>query len=253
MQSALLAADGRASALAAELYRATGDLVGVEEEQWMNGGWRGRVHLVPALPMDKNRKHLEWILASAKDYDEFFSALTQGRDTPIPYRHQPIAFRFMQSVDARTPSAWALDWTIAYNVAGSLNISSDSVRETLFHEIFHLNDDAHGGWSPKALGSIYDSIVARCGARADCLAPYTPNGTMVRGGTYYAFQPNNGSGVHEYAAELALRYYREQRTVLAGKPPVRPAFKCGRAENRQAWALLINDFFGGIDRVPACR
>jgi hypothetical protein len=75
---------------------------------------------------------------------------------------------------------------------------------------------------------------------------------MVRGGTYYAFQPDNGDGVHEYAAELALRYYREQRALVRGEAPVLPPFKCGPEESARAWSLIVDEFFGGVDLVPDC-
>ena len=75
---------------------------------------------------------------------------------------------------------------------------------------------------------------------------------MVRGGTYYAFQPDNGDSVHEYAAELALRYYREHRAVLGATRLARAPFKCGPEENRRAWAAIAAEFFGGVDLVPAC-
>jgi hypothetical protein len=125
------------------------------------------------------------------------------------------------------------------------------VRETLFHEIFHLNDGARS-FSRRALGAIYDGIVARCGARTPCLTPYAPTTTMVRGGTYYAFQPDNGDGVHEYAAEIALRYYQDTRATLRGEPPARRPFRCGPPENARAWALIVSEFFGGVDLLPAC-
>lgn len=73
-----------------------------------------------------------------------------------------------------------------------------------------------------------------------------------RGGTYYAFQPNNGASVHEYAAELATRWYLEQRAIQRREKLDRPAFKCGPAENERAWRLLVDEFFGGADAVPAC-
>jgi hypothetical protein len=74
---------------------------------------------------------------------------------------------------------------------------------------------------------------------------------QVRGGTYYAFQENNGDAVHEYAAELALRYYREQRAVLRGEPTGK-RFKCGPPENAQAWGLVAAEFFRGEDRTGPC-
>ena len=91
--------------------------------------------------------------------------------------------------------------------------------------------------------------VERC-TRTACLAPYAPTGTLVRRGTYYAFQP--GNDVHEYAAEVAIRYYRENRAVIRGEPAIRPVFKCGPDENRHAWEALRDEFFGGVDLVPPC-
>ncbi len=79
--------------------------------------------------------------------------------------------------------------------------------------MFHLNDADHGDWSPAHLASLQDAIEHKCGDVTACLAPYAPTGTIVRRGTYYAFQP--GNDVHEYAAETALRYYRENRAVDA--------------------------------------
>ena len=76
---------------------------------------------------------------------------------------------------------------------------------------------------------------------------------MVRGGTYYAFQQDNGAVVHEYAAELAVRYFKEQSEMLATGKLSRPAFKCGPSENGRAWQALVTEFFAGLDRVPACR
>ena len=249
------AGDPAARALALDLYDHTGDVAGVEREHTMNGGYRGMLHLVPVLPIKEERPHLERVTAALKDYDAFFGALVRADSPAIAYRWRAISFRFFRSVHARTPSAYALDWSIGYNVAGSLNGSADSVRETVFHEIFHLNDAAHGDergndWSTKALAGIYADVVRRCGTNAACLGPFAPNSTMVRGGTYYAFEP--GNDVREYAAELAIRYYREQRGMLREGPVVTPAFKCGRPENAQTWTAITTEFFGGIDLVPAC-
>jgi hypothetical protein len=151
-------------------------------------------------------------------------------------------------VNRRTPAAWAVDWSVHYNVAGSINGSDDQVRELLFHEIFHLNDQAHRGWSARALGPVYAAIVARCGAKKACLAPWAPVETSTRG-TWYAFLPANGVG--EYAAELATRYLREQRVVARGGRVARP-FKCRTPENAMAWSLLAAEFFGNADLVPGC-
>lgn len=76
---------------------------------------------------------------------------------------------------------------------------------------------------------------------------------MVKGGTYYAFMPDNGTMVFEYAAELAVRYYTEQSAAMTGARLDDPLFKCGPPENRQAWELVRDEFFGGVDLTPACR
>jgi hypothetical protein len=251
--------DTKATSIAHELYVKWRIVAGVEVAHTMNGGYRGMIRLVPAVPVGAERKHLEWVAAAMADFDVFFAELEKFRATtadagaraagPKPYRFRPITLRFMRSIAARTPAAYAHDWTVAYNFAGTLNISADAVRETMFHEIFHLNDASHGDWSPPALGAAFDVVAKKCGTAIPCLTPYTPNDTIVRGGTYYSFQP--GNGVMEYAAELALRYYREQRAALRNLPKVKP-FKCGPPENAKTWALMRDEFFGGVDAVPAC-
>ncbi len=253
--AARYAAAPSAAAVARSLYETTGDVAGLLPAETMEGGFRGTLHLVPELPVRGRQRHLEWVASAAADYDDFFHRLTASDPdharNPVPYRWRALGFRFMRSVSRTTPSAYATGWTVAYNVDGSLNTSRDAVRELLFHEIFHLNDAAHGDWSVRALGAVFDSIVSRCHVAMGCLAPYAPTDTRVRGGTYYAFQPDNGEAVHEYAAELALRYYREERAVLRGERPL-AAFKCGPPENARAWHLLVDEFFGGLDRTPAC-
>src|SRR5262249_29517302 len=97
----------------------------------------------------------------------------------------------------------------------------------------------------------FETIVSRCGTDTRCLRPYAPNSTLVRGGTYYAFQP--GNGVAEYAAELAIRYFREMRARERGKALPEPAFKCGPPENARAWELMVTEFLGGADQTPPCR
>ncbi|MDF2695404.1 MAG: hypothetical protein K0S65_3787 [Labilithrix sp.] len=248
--------DTKAVSLSHELFVKWKIVAGVEVAHTMDGAYRGMIRIEPALPIGAERKHLEWIVDAMTDFDRFFVELEArgAASRPERFRFKPLTLRFMRSVAARTPSAYAHDWTVAWNLAGSLHTSADAVRETLFHEIFHLNDYAHpppGGeaWSFSALGATFQRVVEKCGTRAPCLAPYTPNDTMVRGGTYYSFQP--GNGVREYAAELALRYYREQRAVFRSLP--RPkAFKCGPPENVRAWTSMRDEFFGGVDVVPDC-
>ncbi len=250
---AAYAGDPVAAKVALGLYVATGDVAGVGPEEMMDGGFRGKIRLVPQLPKGAYRKHLVWVLAAMTNIETFFTDLYAG-DTAVPsYRWRALQFRFVRSIKKRTPSAYAFGWTIEYNVDGSLLTSAPGVKETLFHELFHNNDFEHGDWSAKTLQTDFDAIVRRCGTKVTCLAPFAPGTTKVRAtGTYYAFQPNNGNGVHEYAAELAVRYFREQSEMLASKKLKRPAFKCGPAENARAWAAFVGEFFGGRDLVPAC-
>lgn len=243
--------DTQARAMALALYRDIGDVAGVGPEEIMDGGYRGKIHLVPQLPLGKYRKHLVWVSAARKSIDAFFTELFDGHAAPA-YRWRAITFRFVRSVKKRTPSAYAFAWIIEYNVEGSLMTSEAGVRETLFHELFHNNDADHGGWSARTLQKDYDAIVKKCGTKVACLAPYAPNTTKVRGGTYYAFQPNNGNGVHEYGAELAVRYWKEQSEILRTKKLSKPAFKCGPPENARAWKALVDEFFAGRDLVPPC-
>jgi hypothetical protein len=116
-----------------------------------------------------------------------------------------------------------------------------------------LNDADHGtrgdDWSEHALAPTYDAIVAKCKASTPCLSKYAPNDTMVRGGTYYAFQP--GNDVREYAAELSVRYFKEQSAALNGGDRQTP-FKCTGSENAKSWNAMVTEFFGGIDLTKAC-
>ena len=245
--------DPKAAKVALELFQTTGDVAGVGPEEVMDGGFRGTIKLVPQLPIHGYRKHLVWVADGSQSIDRFFDSLFAGQPKPS-YRWHALQFRFVRSLVKHRPSAYAFAWTIEYNVEGSLNTSAKSVRETLFHELFHLNDEAHGDWSAAQLGADYRAILKKCGARPTlaCFSPYAPNDTRVRGGTYYAFQQNNGETVHEYAAELAVRYFKEQSEMLGKGRLSRRAFKCGPAENARAWRALVSEFFADRDLVPAC-
>ncbi len=252
--TARYAKDAKARTAALALYADTGDVAGVGAEEIMDGGYRGKIHLVPALPIGDYRVHLAWTLAAMRAIDAFFAAQFPAAIGAPAYRWRALAFHFVRSVGKRTPSAYATSWAVTYNVSGSLLTSVDGVLETLFHELFHDNDEAHRDWSARTLATDYAAILTRCGEHPTmkCLAPYAPGPTVVRGGTYYAFQPNNGDGVHEYAAELAVRYFDEQRAMQRAGKLTAAAFKCGPAENARAWAALVDEFFGGRDLVPAC-
>jgi hypothetical protein len=253
--------DAAAATVAARLYDATGDVAGLEPEGDFDGGWRGQIHFVPELPVGRYRRHLVDVAAALEDLERFLDDVRARAPAPVHYRTRDVAFRFLRSVGRTTPSAFAEHGSVGYNVAGSLLGTASGVKETLVHEYFHLNDEPADEnaepWSARALGPIFDGIVASCGERQPCLAPYAPNDTTVRGGTFYAFQP--GGGPHEYAAELAVRYVKEVKARLAAAPPpvvvaaqgARP-FKCGPAENARAWAALVGAFFGGFDPIPGC-
>jgi hypothetical protein len=40
--------------------------------------------------------------------------------------------------------------------------------------------------------------------------------------------------------------------ALDGKPLPIPAFKCGPPDDAEAMGLVAEEFFGGVDVVPAC-
>jgi hypothetical protein len=242
------AADPSAQLLALSLFDTDGDDVDTLPAEAFDGGYRGTIQLVPALPVGADRKHLAWVASALRDYDDFFAAL--GRRGSPRYRWHGLSLHFFRSVGNTTPNAFAWNWNVAYNVHGSLDTSADAVRETLFHEIFHLDDADHGDWSASHVARLQESIERRCGARTACLAPYAPTATIVRNGTYYAFQPGNDA--HEYAAEVATRFYLENRASLLGEGRTVPAFKCGPAENRIAWDAIKDEFFGGVDLVADC-
>jgi len=248
------AKDAKAKVLAVGLYKDLEHVVDVGADEIMDGGYRGKIHLVPELPIGGYRKQLVWVSAALHSIDDFFG----GFDKKPSYRWRGLELHFVRSLGKRTPSAYATGWTITHNVVGSLLTSETGVRETYFHELFHLNDFDHGDWSSKTLAKDYAAIVKKCGATGakavKCLSPFAPNDTKVRAsGTYYAFQPNNGDGVHEYAAELAVRYFKEQIEMATKHALSRPAFKCGTPENARAWQGLVDEFFSGRDLVPACR
>lgn len=251
--AARYAQDPAARDVALDLYASTGGVPGVLPAQELDGGYRGTIELVPELPIGTYRMHLEFVRYAMRDFEWFFSGLARSASKPIAYRFRDVDLRFFRSVGRTTPSAFTEGkWEVSYNVSGTLVSTAPSARETLFHELFHVNDWTHQDWSARMLTDIVQGIVARCGTSTACLAPYTPTETMVHGGTYYAFQPNNGNMVFEYAAELAVRYLTEEHDALAGVAAAKPAFKCGPIENRRAWALIRDEFFGGADLVSAC-
>lgn len=272
--------DKDSRALALTLYDETGSLAGLLPEETSDDGRGGKVHLMPARPIGPNRDHLQWIVDAFRDYKRFLDGLrakaadkapppgaaaspkgdtpppgdtASPADTPSPkkvaFRDRPVDFRFFYTDKGGNPSAFAVRRNVGYNLFGAVNVSDTTVRDTLFHEIFHLNDARLGAALEDALAPIYAKIAARCGKKTSCLAPYAPTDTFVNG-AYYAF--SLAGSPKEYAAEVGLRYYREHRLLLENKPLPVPPFECGAPENQEAYRLVADTMFAGIDLVPPC-
>jgi hypothetical protein len=240
----------RDAELATSLYTRFGLTAGVEADHVMNGGYRGMIHIVPEWPTSRELDYIDDAFTHIDAFERNVRTRA-GKTERFPrYRWRNLALRFFRSERRTTPSAYASAWYVAYNIAGSLMRTSASVEETLFHEIFHANDRAHGDWAQRELAHAQQSIKGRCGAVSGCLTRFAPGSTVVRGGTYYAFQPGNGP--EEYAAELAVRFYVEHTAILAGKRATRPWFKCQAPENAATWAKLTHEMFDDVDLTPAC-
>jgi hypothetical protein len=200
--------------------------------------------------MADDARHLELLTNAFRGLDEFFNKLGMHAHAPIRFSFRGVGVKFFRTLNTRTPSAYANTTFIGYNVAGELSDRAKDVEETLLHELFHLNDAARDGWSLRELTPDYQAIVDRCGSDQACFERFAPHETKVDGGIYYAFHPT--SGVREYAAELAIRYVREQSAALDHVPPG-SSFKCAAPENARAWTAVAREFFGGVDLTPRCE
>ena len=242
--------DAEALELARSLYAKTGVLPGVDTTKSQSTYSGEHVQTRPALPVGDDRQHLAWIIASFERYDEVFAMLAAQAPGQIDFRLRPDAFVFFRTETRTYPSAWGQGGVVGYNLDGPLHTSERDVLETLFHELFHLNDERRGGWSANVLGDLFEGIVSRCGGDHECLAGFAPFDTRVPDGTYYPFDERTRD-VREYGAELALRWYLEHEAILNGAP-LEPPFKCGSDANRAAWDRLARDFFGGLDLSRDC-
>src|SRR5512139_1164343 len=74
--------DTKAKAHALALFQDVGDVAGVGPEEVMDGGYRGKIHLVPQLPKGKYRQHVEWVATARKAIDAFFVQLFDGQAPP---------------------------------------------------------------------------------------------------------------------------------------------------------------------------
>ncbi len=241
-------------ALARALYFDKKTPIGVEMHTSVDGYRGERVALFPALPVGEHRHHLEWLNAGLERFDAFFERLNERASRPIAFEPRPQGFVFFTTDGPSYPSAYCSDGLIAYNLLGPLHAERDEMHDTLFHELFHINDARHGQpsyWSVQKLDGLYQRILTRCADDHECLERYSPHPTIVPQGTFYAFDHRTGD-VREYAAELALRYFREHEAVLAGTPLAQEPFKCQSEENALSWREVVDEFFGGVDLIPEC-
>lgn len=175
------------------------------------------------------------------------------RDTLQYPAHRPILRLVRASPPSRTPSAVSRAGEIVINVDGSLLGDLERAVALLAHERFHLVDRHVAGvtWSARRLADSVNATLAECQGRLDCLKRYAPTSLMVRGGTYYAFQPGNNVAM-EFAAELAARIILD----AIGNPATRsadPHFKCRSPRNAFVWRAMVDDYFAGVDPSPRCR
>src|SRR5262249_43471830 len=160
------------------LYSETGSLAGLLPEETTDDGHGGKVRLLPARPIGQNRDHLTWIVDAFRDYQRFLKGLSaKGR---VTFRDRPVHFRLFYSEKGGNPSALALKRNFGYTLFASFNVPAAAVRNTLSHEIFHLNDSRHEDWAARVIAPVFDGIVARCGQKNACLSPYSPTDTMIR-------------------------------------------------------------------------
>lgn len=244
--------DPAAATAARTLFDRYRIVAGVERASRMDGGYRGLIELVPAWPVGRRSRMLTWVLDAHERIERVLASTRAIATRPVAYEHRGITYRFVRSVGRRTPSAYASDWTIGFNVEGSLHRNRDAVANTLVHEILHLNDESDR-FTATALRAIHTRILERCAGSSRCLATFAPTRVRVRGGTYYSFQPDNGDAVVEYGAELASRWFEEhERIARDGRLRTTP-FRCLAPENAEAYRLIADRFFGGVDRTPPCR
>lgn len=245
--------DPDALALALALYREKGTLAGVDARASIESFHGREEPLFPALPLGSQRYHLAWIRSSLESFDALLGAVAARAAKPVFFEPRPTGVVFFRTAAPAYPSQYSLDDIIGYNLVGPLQADPRDMRETLFHELFHLNDSRDDLWSERVLRSLFDSLVARCSGDHDCLTPFAPHDTVVPDGTYYAFDEASGN-VREYAAEVAVRYLVESESALSGEERARwgSPFKCRTEENRTAWSLIVAEFFGDVDLTADC-
>ena len=53
--------DPKAKAIARSLFESYGHVTGPGKDEVMDGGYRGKIHLVPEMPKSKYRQQLVWV------------------------------------------------------------------------------------------------------------------------------------------------------------------------------------------------
>jgi hypothetical protein len=239
--------DSDARDLAHELFALTGALPGIERARDVDAAHLGRLAVEPVVPVGGYKRHLVWLRDALSEIERTFADVSRRAPRTVMFRSRPYGFRFFKTAERSYPSAYAAEGIIGYNVEGPLHESPESVRATLLHEVFHLNDEGHGLWSWVVLTPIFERIVQTCGDDHECLTPYAPGDDLTEGGTYYPFDARTRD-VREYGAELALRWFHDVRSPA----PADVAFKCKTPENGAAWRALVDEFFGGFDPNAEC-
>jgi len=128
-----------------------------------------------------------------------------------------------------------------YNVEGSLLRARRVSADERVHDCFNTRD--HKDWSQHALSTDFKAIVKKCGTKS-CVSHRTHRTTPKSRptGTYYGVPTETTANVvHEYAAELAVRYFKEQTEMLANGKLAAKAFKCDRPRTAEV-AGLVDEF-----------
>ena len=105
-------ADPKAKALAQELWTRWRIVSGLEKPYTMDGGYRGMIKIEPAAPINADRQHLEWVVSSFRDFDQFFAELTKyGRDAGVGWAASGVAPGMTSGATAsrHTVAAWRGD------------------------------------------------------------------------------------------------------------------------------------------------
>jgi hypothetical protein len=211
--------DPKAKEIAKTLFDNLGHVTMAGADEVKDGGFRGKIHLVPELPKSKYRQQLVWVAEALIAIDTFFGDL---KITP-KYRWRELTLHFVRSENKRTPSAYAIGWSITHNVVGSLLTSERGVRETYFHELFHLNDcgedvQTRFGWADL-------KVAARAGSRS------SSGTTLERKAAYVRLAPERTSPLRTGSPSVAatkLRPTRARSGVGHGRVRTSPARRGAR-------------------------